>query len=169
MSTSNLDESNDRILDKLPGDFYSYFSSGSLKEAKHTQFNAPETLPTISRCNSSWSSKSLGGKGIGEKRARARDCTASSIHRNPTYTFESYCISRITFSFHPNRSSWTVNPRQFPLRPAYATTFNGCQGLTLARTVHDLQKDLFAHGQLYTALSRVRGRSSNLLNENCLI
>lgn len=33
------------ILDKLPGDFR------SLKEAEHTQFNAPEnTLPTVSRC-----------------------------------------------------------------------------------------------------------------------
>ena len=32
------------------------------------------------------------------------------------------------------------------------------QGLTLARTVLDLRTDLFAHGQLYTALSRVSQR-----------
>ncbi|KAG2071988.1 hypothetical protein BDR04DRAFT_1051958, partial [Suillus decipiens] len=70
-------------------------------------------------------------------------------------TFQSHCIPRINFAFHPNRSSWTVNRKQFPLRPAYATTFNGCQGLTLARTVLDLRTDPFAHGQLYTALSRV--------------
>ncbi|KAG2056793.1 ATP-dependent DNA helicase PIF1, partial [Suillus hirtellus] len=48
--------------------------------------------------------------------------------------------------------------KQFPLRPAYATTFNGCQGLTLEKAVLDLRTDSFAHGQLYTALSRVRCR-----------
>jgi ATP-dependent exoDNAse (exonuclease V) alpha subunit len=73
-------------------------------------------------------------------------------------TGELHCLPRITFSFNPARSSWTVNRKQFPLRPAYATTFNGCQGLTLQRAVLDLRTDSFAHGQLYTALSRVRCR-----------
>ncbi|KAG2096015.1 hypothetical protein BD769DRAFT_1369636, partial [Suillus cothurnatus] len=45
---------------------------------------------------------------------------------------------------------------QFPLRVAYATTFNGCQGLTPDKTVLDLRRDVFAHGQLHTALSRIR-------------
>ncbi|KAG1720184.1 hypothetical protein EDD22DRAFT_565632 [Suillus occidentalis] len=31
-----------------------------------------------------------------------------------------------TLRFYPNRSSWTVKRTQFPQRPAYATTFNGC-------------------------------------------
>ncbi|KAG2076746.1 hypothetical protein BDR04DRAFT_1044225 [Suillus decipiens] len=73
-------------------------------------------------------------------------------------TFESRCIPCINFAFHSNRSSWTVNRRQFPLRPAYATTFNGYQGSTLTRTVLDFRTDPFTHGQLYTALSRVRTR-----------
>ncbi|KIK40525.1 hypothetical protein CY34DRAFT_32158, partial [Suillus luteus UH-Slu-Lm8-n1] len=46
--------------------------------------------------------------------------------------------------------------KQFPLRLAYTTTFNGCQGLTLSCTVLDLQMDPFVHGQLYTALSQVK-------------
>lgn len=75
---------------------------------------------------------------------------------------EIHCIPRITFSFHPYRSSWTVNRKQFPLRLAYATTFNSCQGLTLSRTVLDLRTDPFAHGQLCTALSRVRNREDSL-------
>ncbi|KAG2737844.1 hypothetical protein P692DRAFT_20760702 [Suillus brevipes Sb2] len=75
---------------------------------------------------------------------------------------EHHCIPRITFSFRPLRSSWTVNRKQFPLRLAYATTFNGCQGLTLSRTVLDLRTDVFAHGQLYTALSRVKRREDTL-------
>jgi hypothetical protein len=50
-------------------------------------------------------------------------------------TFESPCTPRTNFAFHLNHSSWTINRRQFPLWLTYATTFNGRQGLTLARTV----------------------------------
>ncbi|KIK34596.1 hypothetical protein CY34DRAFT_38960, partial [Suillus luteus UH-Slu-Lm8-n1] len=64
-------------------------------------------------------------------------------------------LPRITFSFNPARSSWTVNRKQFPLRPAYAMTFNGSQGLMLTWAVVDVRTDSFAHGQLYTALPRV--------------
>jgi len=56
-----------------------------------------------------------------------------------------------------------VQRRQFPLRLAYATTFNGCQGLTLVKTALDLLIDPFAHGQLYTALSCVRSRQDSLV------
>ncbi|KAG2342040.1 hypothetical protein BDR05DRAFT_964722 [Suillus weaverae] len=48
--------------------------------------------------------------------------------------------------------------KRFPLRPAYTTTFNGCQGLTLQKAVLDFRSDLFAHRQLYTTLSRVQCR-----------
>ncbi|KZO90372.1 hypothetical protein CALVIDRAFT_461514, partial [Calocera viscosa TUFC12733] len=68
---------------------------------------------------------------------------------------ELHCIPRIRFQFKPYRSSWTVVRVQLPLRLAYATTYNSCQGLTLDRTVLDCRSDVFAHGQLYTALTRV--------------
>jgi hypothetical protein len=71
-----------------------------------------------------------------------------------------YPLPRITFEFTPTHSPWTVQRRQFPLRLAYATTFNSCQGLTLDRVVLDLYEDVFCHGQLYTATSRVRNRHS---------
>lgn len=48
---------------------------------------------------------------------------------------------------------------QFPLAPAYATTFNSCQGLTLDIVGVDLTRPVFSHGQLYTALSRIRHRT----------
>ncbi|KAF9236592.1 helicase, partial [Melanogaster broomeanus] len=57
----------------------------------------------------------------------------------------------------------TVIRKQFPLCLAYATTFNGCQGLTLSHTTIDLRTECFAHGQLYTALSRVRHRNNSIL------
>ena len=46
-----------------------------------------------------------------------------------------------------------------PLAPAYATTFNSCQGLTLDRVGVDLTRPVFSHGQLYTALSQIHHRS----------
>ena len=53
--------------------------------------------------------------------------------------------------------------RQFPLAPAYATTFNSCQGLTLDKIGVDLSKPVFSHGQLYTALSRIRHRRDAII------
>ncbi|RPA80100.1 hypothetical protein BJ508DRAFT_377315 [Ascobolus immersus RN42] len=68
-------------------------------------------------------------------------------------------IPRILFEFNPGYVPWTIERRQFPLRLAYAVTYNSCQGLTLDRVVIDIRVDPFAHGQLYTALTRVRNRS----------
>lgn len=76
---------------------------------------------------------------------------------------EVHCLPRINFDFHPPYTDWTILRRQFPLRLAYATTFNGCQGLTLSKAALDLRIDPFAHGQLYTALSRVRKREDALV------
>ena len=47
---------------------------------------------------------------------------------------------------------------QFLLRLAYAVTFNSCQGQTLKKAIFDLRQDIFVHGQLYTALTRIRSR-----------
>ena len=67
-----------------------------------------------------------------------------------------HLIPRIMFDFRPTYVSYTVQRRQFPLRLAYSTTFNSCQGLTFDCVVVDGRTNMFAHGQLYTALSRVR-------------
>jgi ATP-dependent exoDNAse (exonuclease V) alpha subunit len=66
-------------------------------------------------------------------------------------------IPRITF-LTELPSEYTLRRQQFPLAPAYATTFNSCQGMTLATLGIDLTRDVFSHGQLYTALSRIRHR-----------
>ena len=69
-----------------------------------------------------------------------------------------YHLPRIMFEFQPRFCSWVMQRKQFPLRLAYATTFNSCQGLTLDRAVIDLRVPPFAHGQQYTSISRVRHR-----------
>lgn len=70
-----------------------------------------------------------------------------------------FYLPQIMFELKPQRANWTVQRRQFPLRFTYATIFNSCQGLTLDRVVLDLTMPAFAHGQLYTRLSRVRTAS----------
>lgn len=51
---------------------------------------------------------------------------------------------------------------QFPIKPAYAMTINKAQGQTLRFVGIFLPKQVFSHGQLYVALSRVG-------SEDCLI
>ncbi len=54
--------------------------------------------------------------------------------------------------------------RQLPLAPAYAMTIHKAQGQTLNRIHLVLGRGCFAHGQLYTALSRVRKRTDLTLD-----
>ncbi|OSD03960.1 hypothetical protein PYCCODRAFT_1364875 [Trametes coccinea BRFM310] len=75
-----------------------------------------------------------------------------------TIDAEDILISRIPFTAMLD-SGHSLVRRQFPLAPAYATTFNSCQGLTLDVVGVDLTRPVFSHGQLYTALSRIRHRS----------
>lgn len=46
---------------------------------------------------------------------------------------------------------------QFPIRPAFAMTINKSQGQSLNFAGIWLEEPVFAHGQLYVALSRVSG------------
>ena len=78
-----------------------------------------------------------------------------SIGNQAVAETEDLLIPRITFK-DPLSSGHTLLRRQFPLAPAYATTFHSCQGLTLDRISVDLTHPVFTHGQLYTALSRIR-------------
>ena len=76
---------------------------------------------------------------------------------------DTYFLPRIRFDFSPPHVTWTIQRLQFPLKLAYATTFHSCLGLTLDKTVLDLRTDVFTHGQLYTAISRVRSRQDTRL------
>ena len=82
-----------------------------------------------------------------------------------------FCVPRILFDWKFSRSGMMLQRRQFPLRLAYAVTFNKSQGKTLQRAVVDLRSSAFAHGQLYVALSRVRSRHdiSILCNEDRIV
>jgi hypothetical protein len=51
---------------------------------------------------------------------------------------------------------FTLARHQFPVRPAFAITIHKSQGQTFSFVGVDLTRDVFCHGQLYVAFSRVR-------------
>ncbi len=54
---------------------------------------------------------------------------------------------------------------QFPLQLGYALTIHKSQGKTLDRIIVDVDKGVFAHGQLYVALSRTRKKEDIFLSK----
>ena len=64
-------------------------------------------------------------------------------------------IPRIVFQPDDRNIPVEFQRRQFPVRPSFAITSNACQGQTSKMNGLYLKNDLFAHGQLYVALSRV--------------
>ena len=77
-----------------------------------------------------------------------------------TMTGQSFPIPRIVFRFPIANGTTTMSRRQYPLRPAYATSVHGVQGSTLILGGLDLRHMPFTHGQLYVALSRLPSRGS---------
>ncbi len=67
-------------------------------------------------------------------------------------------LPRICFKIDLAKGAGSMTRRQYPLRMTYACTFHGAQGATLQRCAIDLRRPPFVHGQLYSALARVRGR-----------
>eukprot|EP00501_MAST-03F_sp_TOSAG23-6_P001966 GSMAST32.ASY1.ANO1.2050.1 assembled CDS len=63
-------------------------------------------------------------------------------------------VPRITLIPNNTRFPFTLRRRQFPIRLAFAMTINKSQGQTLERVGIYLPKGVFAHGQMYVALSR---------------
>ena len=66
-------------------------------------------------------------------------------------------IPRIKFTVTlPYGRSIAMQRVQFPLRLAYAMTYNKSQGQEFSFVVCDIRKEPFTHGHLYVALSRIR-------------
>jgi ATP-dependent exoDNAse (exonuclease V) alpha subunit len=63
-------------------------------------------------------------------------------------------IPRISIIPSPDQLAFEMKRRQFPVRLAFVLTINKSQGQSVDTIGLDLRTDVFAHGQLYVALSR---------------
>ena len=69
-------------------------------------------------------------------------------------------IPRILFTTKPDVDAIMMQRQQFPIRLAFSITINKAQGQTLKKIGLFVDSPLFAHGHLYTVLSRVSDKNS---------
>jgi ATP-dependent DNA helicase PIF1 len=176
-----VDRYNSLILDMIPSEERIYYASDSIKETDEANLSQPlpildylavKHLPGIPpyalRIKTNTYFRLLRNLSIDRglvKNARVviqhlgtRLITITPISNDSSVLSTEVLLPRITFPYDIPSSPYTLHRKQFALGACYATTFNGSQGLTLDRAGIDLTRSVFSHGQLYTALSRVRHR-----------
>ncbi|CAD6934896.1 unnamed protein product [Tilletia laevis] len=175
----NVDEFNDMVLDDLPGEYYVKRSHDSLKDVERTASNAEDidaaltTIASISHprvpehelrlqvgqvCSVLRNINVYAGL-VKHARVEILRINSRSITVRLIISGKTFLLPRVNFEFRPQSSPFRIVRKQYPLWPAYASTFHACQGLTLDRSIIDCTTPVFAHGQRYAALSRTRHRT----------
>jgi ATP-dependent DNA helicase PIF1 len=190
-TNKQVNEYNSIILDRVDGEYREYYAADTLKEASdagivlhdfeqsmldYVARQTPHGLPphrlqikknAIYRLlrNFSVDRQLVKNVRVVITELGNRIITVKVLRDHPSFNNEieeEIVIPRITFS-HVLPSGHTLLRRQFPLALAYSTTIHSSQGQTFDKVGIDLTKPVFTHGQLYTALSRVRRRQDVLL------
>ena len=65
-----------------------------------------------------------------------------------------FLVPRINFTVKSKFGGFEITRTQFPLRLAYAITYNKSQGQTIPTSLIDIRSCPFTHGHLYVAMSR---------------
>ena len=85
--------------------------------------------------------------------------TFALLKNDGTIREQGVLLPRITLT--PNEEYvFQFQRTQYPVMPAYAGTFQKCQGCTFDKIGIDLREECFTHGQLYVALSRAKNFES---------
>ena len=168
---------NSTILTHLPGDERTYFSADSYSIESPTankNYNLPvEFLHTLNASGLPIAKLHLKVgcpiillRNIDPKRGLCNGTRATIVNMSNRllkiclitgdHAGEVALIPRITLSPSLTGLDFAIklNRRQFPIQLAFALTINKSQGQSLNHIGIDLRKPVFAHGQLYVALSR---------------
>lgn len=168
-----VDEVNNVILERLQGEFRSYFSVDSMKSDPGDTFRV--SMDVLNSVNVSGLPPHELKLKVGAVVLLIRNLDLDRGECNGTrmivtHLAEHFVECRILCGERRGQAVWlprikmvarhTMLPKeivrfQFPLRVAYAMTINKAQGQTLRRIGVYLKNPCFAHGQLYVAFSRV--------------
>lgn len=180
---SDVSDLNQTILDLMPGDAMQHFSTDELlfeagADPDDQNHIAPEVLrninsaslppgelnlkigcPIILLRNLSPAQGLCNGTQLVVTRMSARVLEASIL--GGKHDGDIVMIPRITLipTVSPD-IAFRFKRRQFPVRLAFALSINKSQGQSVRHVGLDLRVPVFAHGQLYVALSRVTSREN---------
>lgn len=169
---------NETILSKLPGESTCYYSVDSIVDCESAEERAQYPLEFLN---------SLTPMGMPPHRLNLKKGCCVMLLRNlntkrglcngTRLIVESLCtnviecsifsgarrgekvfLPRINLDVKDSDLPFQLKRRQFPLRLAYSMTITKSQGQTFDRIGINLPDPVFTHGQLYTALSRVRSK-----------
>ncbi|XP_058732927.1 uncharacterized protein LOC131604509 [Vicia villosa] len=172
-----VEQINNHILDLIPGDMRDYYSSNSVDKSEINDDTVVNILTPKFL-------SSLRTSGLPTHHLKLKVGTPIMLMRNidqseglcngtrlivtklGTHVIEASIIAGKScgnqvyiprMDMSPSQSPWPfkLNRRQFPIILSYAMTINKSQGQSLDTVGLYLPRDVFTHGQIYVALSRV--------------